>query len=403
MLLISLDTVRADSIGAVTRGARLTPWFDRLSGEGVVFRNAVSTFSSTSAAHMSLFTGTYPATHKVRYATHHLDASIRTLPEALAKAGYSTGAVTENAMILAGSGFARGFDSYRENKDSLRHTGSIDRTFADGVAWLEAHRGERFFLFLHTYEAHTPYAPKPEALADVPEIDVDGLREDELPWEQTRRRYEAEIHYIDGALEHLFSELRRLDVLDDTMVVITSDHGEEFGEHGGLGHAKSVYDEVLRIPLLFWNAAGTTAGQVVDEQVSLIDVTPTILEFAAISPPPRIPGRSLIPAMNGDPLPGSEVRFAEAPVRNTRHVTARTKNHKWIWRSNEEGLLVFDLTADPGEKTPLQNENLSAEGQVLIDAYLALDDLPQDDEEPAPARVLDEPTRQKLEALGYVE
>lgn len=414
VLLISLDTVRADFLGAEYNGTPISPWFDRLSEEGARFTQAVSTYPSTSASHMSLFTALYPARHRVRFATHQLDRGIQTLPQLLAKAGYETAAVTENAMILAGSGFARGFDSYREHKGSLKVTGSVDTTFADGVAWLERHPGELFFLFLHTYEAHSPYAPKPEALAAIPPSDASSLDKHEIRWEETRRAYAAEVHYTDGALRRLFAELERLDVLEDTLVVITADHGDEFGEHGRLGHAKSVYDEVLRVPLLFWDRDRIPAGRVIDDQVSLVDVTPTILDLVGLAPPNRVPGRSLADALAGGPLAGNEVRFAEGTHKGVRMVTARTSTTKWIWLDDGSAMQAFDLTEDPGEQAPLASPELLAEGQAFIDAYLAQDlergrgetsDADEGTRDPAAPeeRVLDEATRQKLEALGYLE
>lgn len=413
ILLISLDTVRADFMGGESRGLRLTPWFDQLSDEGTLFRQAISTFSSTSASHMSLFTGTYPATHNVRHAVHQLPSGIATLPEILGRNGYATAAVTENAMLLAGSGFSRGFDSYRENKESLKHTGSIDRTFGQGIEWLEEHRDELFFLFLHTYEAHSPYAPKPEVLAELPEVDAqaEGLGKKDVTWERTKRMYAAEVHYTDSRLEHLFGELRRLELLDHTLVVITADHGEEFGEHGNLGHAKTIFDEVLRVPLLFWAPGHVPEGRVNDDLVSLIDVPPTIMELARIPPPPGIPGRSLVATMHGDPPSGTGVRFAEGLEKKVRMVAARTPTHKWIWRDDGSPILIYDLRTDPGENNPLDDPALLAEGQALIDAYLSQDDDQAATEATkavgnlrgARGRVLDQSTRQKLEALGYAE
>lgn len=413
VVLISLDTVRADYMGGEHRGVQLTPWFDQLTEQGTIFRQAVTTFSSTSASHMSLFTGTYPAEHNVRHAVHQLPAKIRTLPEVLRQHGYATGAVTENAMLLAGSGFSRGFDSYRENTDSLKHTGSIDRTFGQGVEWLEKHRNELFFLFLHTYEAHSPYAPKEEALAAIPEIDPDaeGLTPADAGWERSKRSYAAEVLYTDEGLERLFGELRRLDLLDHTLIVITSDHGEEFGEHGRLGHAKTVFEEVLRIPLLLWRPGTIPSGREVDDVVSLVDVAPTILDLAGISPPPAIPGRSLVSAIHGDPLDVTSVRFAEGLQNNVRMVAARMPTRKWIWHDDGRPLEFYDLEKDPGETSPVPDQENLAFGKALIEAYLTQDETEtkkkttttENPSETPKKRVLDQTTRQKLEALGYVE
>jgi len=399
LILVSLDTVRADHLGGRRDGVALSPWFDRLASRGTSFRQAVSTFHSTTAAHMSLFTGLYPATHHVRYASHVLPRAIPTLPQLLARAGYATAAVTEDAMILAGSGFARGFDSYRENRDAIQRAGAADQTFSYGVKWLDQHPGELFFLFLHTYEAHSPYTPPAGSLEQVPAPDLVGLDRAHARWEKMKRRYAAEVRHTDDALARLFDQLRERGVLDDALVVITSDHGEEFGEHGLLGHAKTVYDEVLRIPLLFWAPGRVPEGVVVDEEVSLVDVAPTILELLDLPTPGGIPGRSLVRAMRGDPIPGGGLRFAEGLAGDVRMVTARTPALKWIWREDEPGLRAYDLRRDPREKTPIDDPEVLARGSTLIEAYRALDDAPR-----APShRTLDEKTRRKLEALGYVD
>ncbi len=409
LVLISLDTVRADHLGGAFGGVRVAPWFDRLSREGTTFTQAITTFHSTSASHMSLFTGTYPAVHKVEFATHSLSPGRATFPEILARAGYTTGAVTENAMLLAASGFARGFDQYRENRDTLRGAGGIEETFDDGIAWLQRHRDDLFFLFLHTYEAHRPYAPDPALLAELPEVEVAGRDAATIRRERLRRAYAAEVRNADRALERLWAALEDLDVLDETLVVITSDHGDAFGEHRLWGHGKALYDEVLRVPLLFWAPGLIPAGLSLDGQVSLVDVAPTILELLGQTPPLRLQGRSLVHALRGDPLRGHGVRFAEGRYGGKRLIAARTTDHKWIWREETGAYEVYDLRADPGEQTPLDDASLSAEGRALIEAYRGLDGGAEPPtgarggETASPAEVLDGQTRRKLEALGYVE
>ena len=402
VVLISLDTVRADAVGAQTAaGESLTPWLDRLAQEGTSFSQAISTFSSTSASHMSLFTGHYPATHDVRHPIHDLPAAIATLPELMSRAGYATGAVTENAMLLAGSGFARGFDSYHE-RDALKQVGAIDLTFARGVEWLEGHVDQPFFLFLHSYEAHAPYTATEESLNAIPPVDLRGLDKDALHWQRLRRSYAAEVHSADRAIEALFSQLERLALLDDTLVVITSDHGEEFGEHGERGHAKTVFDEVLRVPLLFWRPGEVAAGRVIDGQVSLVDVAPTILDLVGLTPPEGLAGRSLVIAMRGQASEHDGLLFAEASVGEVRLVTARSESYKWIWRDDDGSLQVYDLVRDPGERSPLDDPDLLSEGRRHIAGYLALDSEAAAASDGS-ARVLDEKTRGKLEALGYIE
>lgn len=399
VVLISLDTLRADHLGGQYQGIPLTPWLDQLAAQGTRFDQALSTFSSTAAAHMSLFTGTYPATHGVRYPINVLPNELTTLPQKFQASGYSTAAVTENAMIAGGSGFARGFDFYRENRERLRHAGGIDRTLTAGVDWIQAHRNERYFLFLHTYEVHTPYTPTPHLLSALPPVAEDGLTRQELTWANNRRAYAAEVLYSDRALRRFFGEMKRLQLLDDTLVVIVSDHGEEFGEHGGSFHSRTLFDEILRIPVLFWAPGFIPEGQRIGDQVSLIDLPATIVDFMGLAPLTNTPGQSLKPLiLNGSDLDG-EVRFAEGFHDGHRQVAARTPAHKWLWREGKTGLEVYDLQADAQERTPLSDPQLLAQGQELIDDYLALDR----GRTTPPEREVDNAVQHKLKALGYID
>ncbi len=398
LILISLDTLRADHVGRRLHDTPLTPWMDRLGVEGTTFQSVLSTYPSTSASHMSLFTGVYPVTHGVRFAAHRLAAAQSTLPELLARAGYATAAVTENAMLLGSSGFYRGFDVYREHRDTLKQRGGgIDRTFGDGISWLARHRNDLFFLFLHTYEVHVPHRDVADALPDLPEPDREALSASEYRWEKLRRSYAAGVRYADGAVERLFGELARLDLLDDTLVVITADHGEELGEHGRFGHSQTVYDEVLRIPLLLWRPGLVPAARSVEDVVSLVDVTPTLLDLLGLDEAADVEGRSLVPRLVGEPIEDDGVRFAELQTGDTQVVAARSADTKWI--GTPGAIEVFDVEADPGETKPLDDPARRRRGEELIAAYLRK-------AVPSPERsdqALDGDTIRKLEALGYVD
>jgi len=406
LILVSLDTVRADHVNARAADVPITPWLDRIASEGTVFREAVAPYNSTSASHMSLFTATYPVLHRVNHPAHRLADGIPTLAEILGRAGWETTAVTEDAMISAASGFARGFDLYAENRATMLRAGAVDETFARGVRWIEKHPDTLFFLFLHTYEAHAPYVPTDASLDRFPDTEGTGGKK-QTRWQRMLRRYAAEIHHSDRALEKLFGELSRLGIADDTIVVVTSDHGDEFGEHGLHGHAKTVYDEVLRVPLLFWGPGRVPAGKTIEEQVSLVDVAPTLVEMLGIEAPAGLHGRSLAGSLRGESAEGDEVRFAEGLTpgpKPQRLVTARTRDHKWIWREGEsEPGEIYDLRSDPGEKKPLRDPALALEGKKLIDRYLALGGGAEASPPSARALPIDDATRRKLDALGYVD
>jgi arylsulfatase A-like enzyme len=326
------------------------------------------------------------------------------LTEILARAGYTTAAFTEDAMLSAGSGFSRGFDVYRENREALQLAGSSQQTIGEGTAWLERHAREIFFLFLHTYEAHSPYEPSERQLAAFPKA-PDESKGEAGRWQEVRRKYAAEVRVADDALGKLFERMAELDVLDETIVVITSDHGEELGEHGALGHAKTLFDEVLRVPLLLRAPDLIPAGAVVEEQVSLVDVVPTMLELVGLPPPGPMHGQSLVRVMRGEEDP-DPVRFAEGlsgDAARTRMVTARRRDRKWIWRDDDpRHIELYDLEGDPKEEKPVDDSERQAEGAALRARYQALAGgrtrHPESDQRP-----IDPETARKLEALGYVE
>lgn len=404
LILISLDTWRADHFGTDVSGGPVTPRLAELAHRGVMFAQAVTTYPSTSASHMSLFTGVYPVTHQVRFANDILGSPVPTLAEILAAHGYQTGAVTENAMLLAEAGFSFGFDSYFENKGlGLWSTeGQIDSTLARGRRWLDHHRGERFFLFLHTYQIHTPYEPPKELVLGPTEADLAAAAGREPAWvTRERHRYAGEVRYADMALAGFLEELDRSGVLDESIVVLTSDHGEEFAEHDRMGHSKSVYDEVLRVPLLVWAPGLAKPGLVVEEQVSLVDVAPTILDLLGIESPGALQGRSLRATLETGRPPTVGPHFAEGPdvsKPGKRLVAVRTGTHKWIApEGSTTPTEMYDLRTDPAEQTNLEGEDLRAAGARHLATYHKLAG------GPAQTRELDARTTEKLRALGYVE
>jgi arylsulfatase A-like enzyme len=419
VILISLDTLRADQLGGTLSGIPLMPELDARAAQGARFTEAFTTYPSTTAGHMSIFTGLYPATHGMVFATGHLSPDIVTLPEIFADHGYATAAVTENAMLSAYVGFVRGFDSYREikGKSLWETTGEIEQTFDAGLEWLERHPDERFFLFLHTYQVHTPYLP-PAAYDLFKTREKDGVQ---VPIDLSTpgairdlHLYAGEVRYTDAVLERLFRRLDALDLLDETIVVVTSDHGDEFGEHGLIGHAKTVYDEVLHVPLVIFAPRLVPAGKRVDVPVSLVDLAPTLLDLTRLPIPSGLHGQSLVPLLRGEPFPRMRVLYAEAPKwgpRTGHRVAARTAGFKWIGSADPEvAMQVFDLTTDPGEQHPLDDPMALAPGAAFEAAYRAKAPVRADagaardvPGKPAKKPELDDATLEKLKALGYLD
>jgi arylsulfatase A-like enzyme len=412
--------MRGDQLGGSLGGIPTMPELTRRAEGGAVFENAYTAYPSTTAGHMTMLTGLYPATHGMVFATGVLSAQITTLPEVFARNGYATVGVTEDAMLSAYVGFVRGFDYYRENKGKTMFAtaGEIEQTFAAGLKWIEEHPNERFFLFLHTYQVHQPYSPPPAYdlfktwNKDGQEVPIDGTTP--LPV-LDRHLYAGEVRYSDAVLNRLLDRLGELGVLDQTIVAVTGDHGDEFGEHGLIGHAKTVYDEVLHVPLVFLGPGVVPSGKRIDTPVSLIDLMPTLLDLVGLPVPRGLQGTSLVPLLRDEPFPAARVLYAEAPPigpGSGHRVAARTAGFKWIASDLPNvPMQVYDLTTDPGEHAPLDDSRLVAPGDVLQSLYRGLGDTTKGASHtgdviapvPTPKPELDERTVEKLRLLGYID
>jgi arylsulfatase A-like enzyme len=413
LILVSLDTLRADAVGAYGSELPTTPALDRLATEGALFEHVSATYPSTPGSHMSMMTGVYANAHGVIGPLDTLPTDVPTLAELLAARGWQTGAVTEDGMLVAGAGFQRGFAYYRENKGASiwAAAGQVDATFRNGLRWLEAHRDEKVFLFLHTYQVHEPYSPPPEfdrfrTYRDGDrEVAIDGATPGAI---RDRHAYAGEALYTDHEAARLLEGLGALGLAERTLVVFTSDHGEEFGEHRWKGHDETLYDEVLRVPLIMRAPGLVPAGVRVRHQASLVDLAPTLLELLGVPPPRTLHGRSLVPFLRRPDDDGDGVVFAELVKRKKgrRFVAARTPTRKWIWHEPPDvPAEVYDLAADPGERQNIATPALLAEGEALRRRYEALGRGAT--LKPAPATTtaptLDPETERKLKALGYVE
>jgi len=351
-ILISLDALRADRLGAYGYQRPTSPFFDSLAARGVLFERAVSQYPGTLTSHLSLFTGLYPAEHGAYPPSGVLSSEIPTLPELFRAAGYRTAGHTEGGFMAGGYGFARGFEEFTDSPHAAER--DIERTFGRGIDFLRRIApGERFFLFLHTFAVHDPYdppAPYREGLVGelpaglpVPEgqtlraYNRGGLVISPEGVDAFSQLYDGSVRYVDAVLSKLFEELERLGLAADTTVVITSDHGEEFGEHGKLGHTQ-VYPECLFVPLLVVPPA-PAEGVRVSELVELVDVAGSVLEVAGIEAPAAIAGRRLFGAPAGPE--GAHEAYAEV----IDLVTYRTLLADVF--DGRRQLVVAQATADP--------------------------------------------------------
>ncbi|MGH9315456.1 MAG: sulfatase family protein [Vicinamibacterales bacterium] len=389
ILIVTLDTTRADYLSAYGAGPVWTPNLDRLAADGVVFEQAMSVAPLTLPAHCSLFTGLLPPRHGVRdNAGASLAADHQTLAEVLQRRGFETAAFVGSVVLSAGRGLEAGFDVYDDGITKGRPaTGRglqrpADHVVDQAIAWLEGRRDAPFFLWVHLYDPHAPYDP-PEpfrtAYGDDP--------------------YAGEIAFADAQLGRLLDVLDRRRLLDRTAVIVAGDHGESLNEHGERGHGIFLYQNVIRVPLIV-RVAGVPARRV-PEVTRLVDVMPTVLELAG-APPAASDGVSLVAAMTGaagslDLEAYSEslypTRFGWSPLRSLRD-----GRFKLIEAPRPE---LYDLEIDPAERHNLYAERsaiaalMSRRLSALTRQYVSRHDA-RDSVGPAPETI------ERLAALGYV-
>lgn len=393
VVIIILDTVRADYIVTSGEHGSFTPVIDRISREGVVFENTFAPSSWTLPSHATLFTGLYPHRHGAVHENFNLDRSFTTMAEILRTRGYSTIGINCNPWLHKGSGIAQGFDVYEEIYRKIEEEDDKGAALATSAAmrWIGRLCGEDkpFFLFINYLDAHLPFAPPASVLNLMKSKGVEFLFDrfsvDEaesyiagktsLSYDSLRTiglLYHSEIAYLDERIGSLISLLRECDCLDNTFLVVTSDHGEHLGEHGLMGHEFTLFDTVLRIPLIIRYPPVYKPGLVVRTPVSLVDILPTVLELtgdgAGLT---GLKGKSLL-HVKGSLGEGERAILAEysRPVTlinqywRNKHPDAdmshydrsiralRMGNLKYLVTDRGEEFL-FDLELDPGEENNL--------------------------------------------------
>jgi len=404
VVLISLDTLRADHLSAYGYPRATSPRIDAtLAARGALFEDVSTTFPLTSPAHMSLMTGLF-AGALPESGTLDRWTPVRTLAEALRDAGFSTGAYTENALLAGLFGFWFGFDRFVERPLVGEARGT--ETFADGARFLRAHRDRRFFLFLHTYKVHAPYVSGPAyaGLFDDPADWSGPLAGRGVPPEQQPQvdAYDRAIREADDQVASFLAELERLGLADSTYVVLLSDHGEAFGEHGFVGHGFAGHQEQLRIPLLI-RGPGIAPGTRVAAPASIADVLPTLLEVLEV-PTPDVQGSSLAAALGGAPAPG-ERPLPFAWIGNEARGLRRGD-----WKLLEAAgtrPVAFDLARDPHERRPVVDAAVLRPQQEALGHAIAEDQRRRatlsGSGERERTEAASERMMESLRALGYVQ
>ena len=344
VLLVTLDTTRADRLGCYGHAAAKTRYLDRLAAEGTRFETVIAPAPITLPSHSSILTGLYPFEHGVRNnGNFYLDARHPTLASVLKARGYRTGAFVSSFILDRRYGLDRGFDVYDDRMEgeysqvlTLQAERRGDRTALALGRFIDERAKEPqtpFFAWLHLYDPHEPYRP-PHPFRDMFAHDL----------------YDGELAFVDAILASVLDRLRGAGLLDRTLVVVTADHGESLGEHGETTHSMFVYEGAIRVPLLLWRPGLVPAGQVVREPVRLVDVSPTILELLGERPLATPHARSLVPLVEGRSTGAAPPAYSEtllpkfymnwAPLR-----ALRDGRYKLIDAPRPE---LYDLQADPG-------------------------------------------------------
>jgi arylsulfatase A-like enzyme len=377
-VIVTLDTTRADRLPAYGFAGVATPALDALARDGVVFERASTVAPLTLPAHTSLFTGLYPSRHGVRdNASDALPAGgARTLAEMLQARGFRTSASVGSVVVAADRGLARGFDTYRDvapdpRSGGVRRQRPANEVVDAALSSLDGRRaGTPFFLWVHLYDAHQPYAP-PEPFASAYAADP----------------YLGEIAFADAQLARLLGSLASRGLMDRTAVIVAGDHGESLGEHGEQTHGLSLYESVLHVPGV---PAGRAAGR-----VSLVDVMPTVLDLMGIEAA-GTDGMSLMPVMTGRPGPRDRDIFAESlfPLRFGRGPLRAVMNDRFKFIDAADPRL-YDLASDPGEKRSLYIDRpaLAAAMARALDA--------RGEGQATSLTAIDAPLRDRLASLGY--
>jgi arylsulfatase A-like enzyme len=438
VILISVDTLRADHLGCYGYERETSPNIDSLANDSVLFSNVYASSPWTLPSHVSMLTSLHGVHHQVYHDDERMDPAILTLADLLRKDHFFCTAFTGGGFVSSVYGFSKGFDMYQEGGGGVHRQDAAEYLNRLVAEWLDTHsRDKNFFLFVHTYQPHDPYA--------CPEPYKDMFLSEDAKWshinlmghlggrsnlfkplpEGERQNivdlYDGEVRYTDEALiGPLIRKLKQLDLYDRTLIVFTSDHGEEFYDHQSWGHGHQLYDESLKVPLLVKFPGFRFRGTKISNVVSLVDVMPTILEELRIDISElSLDGKSLFPAMEGKDKEdrsfwadiGDNVLNSHVPQK----ISTNSGTEKFILNKKyiEEDLSFFrypppetgpvelyELADDPQEKRNIADRRATLVNQLIR----TIDDLySQARKRKSLKPEIDEDLKEQLRALGYIK
>jgi len=432
ILLISIDTLRADHLGCYGYPRGTSPHIDSLAQRGVVFTNTTAQANWTLPSHMSLMTSQAPAVHGVQTTGQKLARAKTTVAEVLKNAGYRTIGITGGYNVDERFGFAQGFDDY--HADKLEHLTSEEKIrYGQGVRLadtlphiletLRAKDDAPLFLFVHAWDTHAPYMPHEDLIGDYSQDyrgDLEMITHEYIAAvnrgeravsaedaDRIRALYDNEIRYVDRFLGTIFDELDKRQLRDNTIVALTSDHGDELMEHGLLNHGVALYQPEVHVPLIITYEGTLPAGLRVDSITRSIDIAPTILELAGVDYSAEVAlefqGRSLVNSWNRKMRPVSAVTEGRGPGERS----LRAGKYKYIRGPESRGSQkdeLYNLDEDPGELVDLSDaeaeiaRHLNQQLSVLFETFSGIRTFGMRQKVES-----DEQFKKKLRALGYLQ
>ncbi|RMF84518.1 MAG: hypothetical protein D6744_02970, partial [Planctomycetota bacterium] len=354
ILLYVADTLRADSVGCYGDDIVETPVIDRLAAEGVLYETAIAQTSWTRTSIASILSATYPDVHAAQGRHDLLAEEVLLLPEVLKRYGYATACVTTNPNVGSFFGFDQGYDDFVELY-GRKEAGFVatrelitksDVVTDQAIEWLQ-NVEQPFFLFVLTIDPHAPYDPPERFDRYLPAVKkTDWARDKPLPQVRKRAKYLGEIASNDFQFGRLLDDLRQRGMFERTITVFTSDHGEEFWEHGRNGHGHYLFDESIRVPLIVRYPRELPMGIRIPQTVELIDVAPTLLRLAGLPPLDKVDGEPLPIRSNHE---SDAWAFSSLSLRERFMTSWRAEPWKLIWNHTDDSQQLFNLDDDPGE------------------------------------------------------
>jgi arylsulfatase A-like enzyme len=382
VLLITVDTLRADHLSCYGYPFPTSPNIDNLSKEGVLFLSSRTPIPTTSPAHATLMTSLYPQNHNVIMNLAPMDENITTLAEVLKENGYTTAAVVSAwPLKKEGSGLEKGFDFYEDSFKNY-YRGVQAEQFADkatnkAINWLHKNKEKKFFLWVHYFDPHFPYYEHADLHNLLFKVKKKEEKKSLSKTEDIIYRYDREIAFADFYIGRLLDVIKKWNLESDTIIIFTADHGESLGEHDYTGHGKYLYEPSLYIPLIIKHPEKILEGKIIKREVSLLDIMPTILDFLGIPTKIILLGESLVPLITGNDQEkynrlhyfiSFKTDLANIPILSNvkrsqfaksfpERIALLKDNIKVIYSANDNTLEMYNIKSDPPEIENLANKN----------------------------------------------